>query len=138
MAKIVSDNTLAVRDGAEQALRRAALVIGSMVESDAAAACPVDTGLLRNSITHGLAGDHVMKFSYNDDAAKQHGNYGTGEIPSEPGNTITVCVGTNVEYAPFQELGTSRMAGRHFLANAMEGIRDTAQQVVERMLRSGN
>ena len=63
--------------------------IGLVAEGHAKAECPVDTGRLRNSISH----------ARDDDAAY---------------------IGTNVEYAPYVELGTSRMKARPFLRPAAE------------------
>lgn len=61
--------------------------IGQDAASTAADAAPVDTGRLKNSISHAVVEDEK-----------------------------TVYIGTNVEYAPFQELGTSRgIPGKHFL-----------------------
>lgn len=62
------------------------------VESAAKRLCPVDTGRLRASITHGLARDDAGIFGW---------------------------VGTDVEYAPYVELGTSRMAARPYLRPAL-------------------
>ena len=76
---------------AEQKARNKALeIIGGKAESYAKKICPVDTGRLRNSITHQQMDDH------------------------------TEMIGTNVEYAPYVELGhhTSGgtfVAGKHFL-----------------------
>lgn len=53
---------------------------------------PVDTGRLRNSVTHLLKGYDCF-------------------------------IGTNVEYAPYVEEGTSRMKGKHFLAQGGDGPR---------------
>lgn len=75
---------------AKQKKSRALEIIGGMAESYAKAACPVDTGRLRNSITHE---------QYSDD---------------------TEVIGTNVEYAPYVELGTSKMGAKPFLRPAAE------------------
>lgn len=58
------------------------------VESGAKRLCPVDTGRLRSSITHEVYSD---------------------------GHGVVGRVGTNVDYAPFVELGTSHMAAQPFL-----------------------
>lgn len=68
----------------------------------------VDTGRLRNSITHQV-----------------------GETESkEP----CVYVGTNVEYAPFIEFGTSRMAARPYLKPAIEDFKDEYREIIENNL----
>lgn len=77
---------------AEQKAKQMALeIIGGKAESYAKKLCPVDTGRLRNSITH-------QQYDEN-----------------------TEVIGTNVEYAPFVELGTTRMSARPYLRPAAEG-----------------
>ena len=82
-------------DNIEQKKRMALEIIGGKAESYAKQLCPVDTGRLRNSITH-VQVDHD-----------------------------TEAVGTNVDYAPYVELGhhTSGGAlveGKPFLRPAAE------------------
>lgn len=62
------------------------------IENMAKTLCPVDTGRLRASITH--------------------------EVGKE-GNELVGRIGTNVEYAPYVELGTRYMAARSFLRQAL-------------------
>ncbi len=62
------------------------------VETAAKRFCPVDTGRLRSSITHELGTD---------------------------ARGLAARVGTNVEYAPYVELGTARMAPRGFLRRGL-------------------
>ena len=66
----------------EKAKSQALEMIGGMAESYAKKLCPVDTGNLRNSITH------------------------------QRYDESTEVVGSNVEYAPYVELGTVRMKAR--------------------------
>ena len=80
-----------VLTGMAKAKQQALEVVGGMAESYAKKACPVDTGRLRNSITHQQESENV-------------------EV-----------IGTNVEYAPYVELGTSKMSARPFLRPAAEG-----------------
>lgn len=62
------------------------------VERAAKQAAPVDTGRLRSSITHALDRD---------------------------GQGVFAIIGTDVEYAIFQELGTRFMSAQPFLAPAL-------------------
>lgn len=95
---------------AEQAARKKALeIIGGKAESYAKKLCPVDTGRLRNSITH-------QQYDEN-----------------------TEVVGTNVEYAPFVELGhhtaggagVNYVSGKPFLRPAAEGHTAEYKAIIE-------
>lgn len=67
----------------------------------------VDTGNLRNSISHADNGED------------------------------TAYIGTNVEYAPYVEMGTSRgMKARPFLENAVRNHVDDYKRIVEENLKS--
>jgi HK97 gp10 family phage protein len=49
---------------------------------------------------------------------------------------VTASVGSNVKYAPFLELGTSRMAARPFLKRALEVKRSQIVKIIQARLRS--
>lgn len=68
---------------------------GIMIERRAKQLCPVDTGNLRASINHAVGQD-------------SRGPY--------------VVIGSQVEYAIYQELGTRRMAAQPFLRPAMLAV----------------
>ena len=76
--------------------------IGLQAESYAIDLVPVDTGNLRNSITHKV-------------------------LPDEK----AVIIGTNVEYAPYVELGTKNMAAQPFLRPAATEHMDTYQNILK-------
>lgn len=69
------------------------------VERDAKINCPVDTGILRASITHKL----------------------------DP-STLSATVGTNVEYAAAQEFGTQYQGAQAYLYPALRDNRDSIKQ----------
>lgn len=77
--------------------------IGLAAEGYAKDLCPVDTGRLRNSISH----------AKDDEAAY---------------------IGTNVEYAPFVELGTSRMKPRPFLRPAATDHNEEYKEIIRAAL----
>ena len=56
----ITDNSAEVRAALEQAKARALEIIGGKIESYAKGLVPVDTGALRNSITHAVDGDTVI------------------------------------------------------------------------------
>lgn len=89
----------------DDAVNRALEAIGAQVENYAKMLCPVDTGNLRNSITHTLA-------------------------PKEK----AVYVGSAVEYAAYVELGTSRTRAQPYLEPAVKNHTDEYQRIAEEML----
>lgn len=103
------DNTEEASRGIQRAIDRALETIGLLAEGYAKRACPVDTGNLRNSITHAV------------DAGEK-----------------AVYVGTNVEYAPYVELGTSKMDARPFLRPAATEHGDQYRQVLKSALGGTN
>ena len=82
-------------------------IIGGKAESYAKKLCPVDTGRLRNSITH-------QQYDEN-----------------------TEIIGTNVEYAPYVELGTRRQKEKPFLRPAAENHSSKYKSIVQRILENG-
>lgn len=87
---IVADNTEEIIAKMDAAIARALEAIGIEAEGDAKELCPVDTGRLRNSITHTIdSGDN------------------------------TAVIGTNVEYAEYVHQGTSRQKAQPFLTDAV-------------------
>lgn len=102
------DNTEEVQQGIVRAIDRALETIGLLAEGYAKRACPVDTGNLRNSITHAVE---------------------SGED--------AVYVGTNVEYAPYVEMGTRRTAAQPFLRPAATEHGSTYRGILKRNLENG-
>ena len=83
------DNTKAVLAETQAHKERALIKCGAAWESYAKQGAPVDTGRLRNSMTHELE------------------------------NKDTVAIGSDVDYALYQEVGTSRgIKPKRFLTNA--------------------
>lgn len=78
--------------------------IGLVAEGYAKRLCPVDTGRLRNSISHAVKGNSAY-------------------------------IGTNVEYAPYVEMGTSRTPAQPFLVPAATQHADEYKRIFERELR---
>lgn len=86
----IKDNSEEVLSAVEKAMINALHRIGARAEGFAKKLAPVATGRLRNSITYAVAKDETA-----------------------------VYVGTNVEYAIYQELGTSRgIKPKKFLTKA--------------------
>lgn len=85
----ITDNSDEFLNALPEQIEQALIAIGLTAESYAKKDCPVDTGRLRNSITNAVMADEKA-----------------------------VYIGSNVEYAAFVELGTSRMKARPYLRPA--------------------
>jgi len=98
----------------------------------------IDTGLLRNSITHALGGEAPAKASYRADKPKKNGETPSGSYSgSAPKKKDPVVyVGTNVEYAPYVEMGTTRMAPNHFIKNGVTRNLDEYRRIIEQYMKS--
>lgn len=94
-------------DAMPEQIEQALIAIGMMAETHAKEECPVDTGRLRNSITH--------EVDMNDQAA---------------------IIGSNVEYAAYVELGTSRQKAQPYLRPAAENYGSEYKALVESALKS--
>lgn len=106
---VIQDNTEQVVDGIDSAIGVALEKIGLLAENYAEKKCPVDTGNLRGSITHEVdAGDNA------------------------------VYIGTNVDYAPYVELGTSRQKAQPFLRPAASEHGERYRQVLKKALGGGS
>jgi phage gpG-like protein len=85
--------------------------IGLVAEGHAKKKAPVDTGNLRNSITHVVEGDAAY-------------------------------IGTNVEYAPYQEYGFihyrsgKRVQGKHYLRDAATGHTSQYRAILKKNLEN--
>lgn len=100
--KVVADHTDEVIDALGTAIARGLEAVGIEAESDAAAICPVDTGRLRNSITHTIDND------------------GKAAI-----------IGTNVEYAPYVHNGTHDHKAQPFLTDAITNNADKYRGILK-------
>lgn len=81
------DNSQKILSDFEKALQRGLKAVGMTAEGYAKKETPVDTGRLRNSITHAVDEESVY-------------------------------IGTNVEYAPYIELGARGRKAHHMLQRA--------------------
>ena len=103
--QIKTDNTEQIFDEKNEAVLRALEIIGQVVENSAAGYAPVDTGNLRNSITHEVDdGEHC------------------------------VYIGSNISYAPYQELGWYSKGKHHSAANGGRGyLRPAVEDNMEKI-----
>lgn len=101
-------NKAAIKRASTEAITRALEEMGMKAEKYAKLIVPVDTGNLRNSITH------------------------AADVGSK-----TMIVGTNVEYAPYVEMGTRRSAPHPYLEPAISEHIDEYYEVLEKHLKNG-
>lgn len=99
------------RKEVEEAVNNALLVgleaCGAVAETYAKRRTPVDTGRLRNSIAHAVVKEEKAAY-----------------------------IGTNVEYAPYQEYGTSSgIKPKHFLRDAAQNHAQEYKEILEKALR---
>ena len=115
-------------------------LIGQEAEKNAKNECPVDTGLLRNSITHALAGKAPATKSYKADKPDKNGvtKSGTykGKTPKQ-GNEHSVYIGSNVEYALDVEYGDKnhKTGKKHFLKDAATNHNDQYKEIMKLALK---
>lgn len=99
-----TDNTAAFKKAIADKIPVALEAVGLQAEGYAKKLCPVDTGNLRNSITH----------------------------RTEENNEV---IGTNVEYAPYVELGTQRTKAQPFLKPAAADHTGEYEKIIEQYLK---
>lgn len=103
----ITSNRDLIDQATDEAIERALEAIGLQAEGYAKMLCPVDTGRLRNSITH----------TY--DASEQK-----------------AYVGTNVEYAAYVEYGTSKTKPQPYIRPAVADHGDEYKEIVENFLKN--
>lgn len=105
LVEVREDNREAIAEAIDQALATALEEIGLVAEGYAKRACPVDTGRLRNGITHVT-------------------------MPDEN----AVYIGTNVEHAPYVELGTRYQKPQPYLKPAAKDHASTYRAIMQKHL----
>ena len=105
MSYTYRDNSDEVLAALERAKRRGLEAIGLTAEGYAKRETPVDTGRLRNSISHAT----------DDEAAY---------------------IGTNVEYAPYVELGARGRQGKHMLQRAASEHAEEYKRIMEDSMKN--
>ena len=105
MSYTYKDNTDEVLAALKMAKKRGLEAIGLTAEGHAKKETPVDTGRLRNSISHAT----------DDEAAY---------------------IGTNVEYAPYVELGARGRKGVHMIQRAASEHTDEYKKLMEESMKN--
>ena len=102
----IHDNSREIANDIKSALLRGLETCGLVAEGYAKKLAPVDTGNLRNSITHTVDEDEPAAY-----------------------------IGTNVEYAPYVCLGTIHMKAQPFLKPAVADHANTYRKIIEDELK---
>ena len=132
-----TDNSKEVSDNIKAALLRGLETCGLVAEGYAKKLAPVDTGLLRNSITYAISGEEAAIDTYEDNEGKNKGFY-SGTAPEESSDkTKSVYIGTNVEYASMVEIGTLRADAQPFLKPAVNDHKSKYLKIIENELKNG-
>ena len=105
MSYTYKDNTDEVIAALKNAKKRGLEAIGLTAEGHAKKETPVDTGRLRNSISHSTDGEAEY-------------------------------IGTNVEYAPYVELGARGRPGVHMLKRSATEHTDEYKRIMEDALKN--
>lgn len=102
--KMKDDFTQLIEKAAFSQIETALQRVGLQAERYSKLACPVDTGRLRNSITH-------------------------------TNDKNTAYVGTNVEYAPYVEMGTVNTRAQPYLEPAFTNHMQEYKEIIEQALK---
>ena len=108
MSVEIHDNSKEVSEAIKSALLKGLETCGLVAEGYAKKLAPVDTGNLRNSITHTVDEDEPAAY-----------------------------IGTDVEYAPYVCLGTIHMAAQPFLKPAVADHANEYRKIIENELKNG-
>ena len=135
----ITDHSEEVKEALDEKIETILTMLGIQAEKHAKEGITnqgaIDTGLLRNSITWAIGGKRANIREYRADRGEKQGSYTeTAEKRQNP----CVFVGTNVEYAAYVEMGTSKMRPRPYLKPAVVNYKDEYKAIVESVLKGEN
>ena len=139
----IKDNTEHFKSMLEEKMPQILKVVGQTAEGYAKEDCPVDTGLLRNSLTFALAGEQPNITSYSADSPDETGTVQTGQysgsMPQDDKTTLhSVYIGSNVKYAPANEFRdiTHKVGKAHFIRDAIQDHKSEYKDIIEAAILS--
>ena len=119
----------------EKGKRNALTAIGATAEThtkdNITADDLIDTGRLRNSITY-ATGDYSGIGTYTDNKKKKYSDAKARNTPKDD----EVAIGTNVEYAPYLELGTKKITAHHYLKRAVTEHQDEYKKLTVQAIKT--
>lgn len=104
--------------------------IGSQCAGYAGPLAPADTGRLRNSITWATSRSDGREYTYHDDNGNMFSDHVGDGVPDD-----SVYIGTNVEYATYQELGTSKVDAHPYLRPAVTDHLEKYERIAKKFLK---
>lgn len=119
------DNSSEVLAEFKQKKERGMKAIGEQAITHAKKDVPIDTGRLKNSITY-ATDKYAGVDNYSDDLGNNYSGGSAKEMPS----TEVIAIGTNVEYAIYQEVK------HHFLKNAAANHADEYKNIMTASLKA--
>ena len=129
------DNSQQILSAMEKGKRNALTAIGATAEThtkdNITADKLVDTGRLRNSITY-AADDYLGIGTYTDNNKKKYSDAKARNTPKDD----EVAIGTNVEYAPYLELGTKKITAHHYLKRAVTEHQDEYKKLAVEAIKT--
>lgn len=129
----MKNNSKELKEVAEEQIDKALELCGMQAEGYAKMLCPVDTGFLRNSITHAISGQPTAISEYSDNDDEEWGEYDVDPMPED--ETKNVYIGSNVVYAPSVEMGSIRNTPQPYLKPAISDHTDEYRQIIEKALK---
>lgn len=131
--KIINDNSDEIIRTMQAALPPILETCGLVAENYSKRLCPVDTGRLRNSITHATR-ENLGQSSYTDSEGNRYNDGAAKETPDE----YEVAIGTNVEYAAAQEFGdyTHKVGQSPYLRPALADHIAQYKEIIEEGLKN--
>ena len=101
----------------------------------------IDTGLLRNSITHGMDGGGTAITAYKGDRPSRYTQVRQGVPSGRDSGTLpktkhrSVYIGSNVKYALHVHEGTRKMRANRFLRNAITRYKPEYRKIFIKYLK---
>lgn len=151
--EIVEDNITVTKAELNKAIKAGLTECGLNMERYAKQLCPVGDpakwkwpapkgyvgGTLRNSIASALDGqipkaEGSRTYKVEGKGRKAKGKYSEQTPKEESGHAVYI--GTNVEYAPYVEFGTSKMKARKFIQPALVDHKDEHKKTLEKHLEN--
>lgn len=126
----LKSNTAEILEASKEKIEAWLEAVGEDAASTAAEVAPVDTGRLKNSITCATPIYQSDPNKYSGEAANISDYMPLGK-PEEG----SVYIGTNVEYAEYQEMGTSKNPAHHFIQFGMTAHQDEYKKMLEEKLK---